>query len=104
MFDKEKNIDAVTISSPDHVHAIQTLAAMDLGIHVYVQKPLTHNIREARMLTEKARENKIVSQMGNHGASNTGMTKAQEWFNKGLIGEVDEDFVWTKVTDMALNW
>ena len=95
MFDKEKNIDAVTISSPDHVHAIQALAAMDLGIHVYVQKPLTHNIREARMLTEKARENKIVSQMGNQGASNTGMIQAQEWFNKGLIGEVDEVFVWT---------
>ena len=95
MFDKEKNIDAVTISSPDHVHAIQALAAMDLGIHVYVQKPLTHNIREARMLTEKARENKIVSQMGNQGASNTGMIQAQEWFDKGLIGEVDEVFVWT---------
>jgi len=95
MFDKEKNIDAVTISSPDHVHAIQALAAMDLGIHVYVQKPLTHNIREARMLTEKARQNKIVSQMGNQGASNTGMTQAKEWFDKGLIGEVDEVFVWT---------
>lgn len=95
MLDKEKSIDAVTISSPDHVHAIQAIAAMDLGIHVYVQKPLTHNIREARMLTEKARENKIVSQMGNQGASNTGMAKAQEWFDAGLIGDVDEVFVWT---------
>ena len=47
------------------------------------------------MLTEKARENKIVSQMGNQGASNTGMIQAQEWFDKGLIGEVDEVFVWT---------
>ena len=57
MLDKEKDLDAVTISSPDHMHAIQALAAMDLGIHVYVQKPLTHNIREARMLTKTSREN-----------------------------------------------
>ena len=56
MFDKQKDIDAVTISSPDHVHALQALSAMDLGVHVYVQKPLTHNIKEARMLTETARE------------------------------------------------
>ena len=80
MLDKEKNIDAVTISSPDHMHAIQALAAMDLGIHVYVQKPLTHNIREARMLTERAREKNIVTQMGNQGASNSGMVKVKEWF------------------------
>ena len=95
MFDKQKDIDAVTISSPDHVHALQALAAMDEGVHVYVQKPLTHNIKEARMLTETAREKKIVSQMGNQGASNSGMRKVQEWFDAGLIGEVDEVFVWT---------
>ena len=95
MFDKQKDIDAVTISSPDHVHALQALAAMDEGVHVYVQKPLTHNIKEARMLTETAREKKIVSQMGNQGASNSGMRKVQEWFDSGLIGEVDEVFVWT---------
>ena len=95
MFDKQKDIDAVTISSPDNVHALQALAAMDEGVHVYVQKPLTHNIKEARMLTETAREKKIVSQMGNQGASNSGMRKVQEWFDAGLIGEVDEVFVWT---------
>ena len=95
MFDKQKDIDAVTISSPDHVHALQALAAMDEGVHVYVQKPLTHNIKEARMLTETAREKKIVTQMGNQGASNSGMRKVQEWFDAGLIGEVDEVFVWT---------
>ncbi len=95
MFDKQKDIDAVTISSPDHVHALQAIAAMDEGVHVYVQKPLTHNIKEARMLTETAREKKIVSQMGNQGASNSGMRKVQEWFDAGLIGEVDEVFVWT---------
>ena len=95
MLDKEKDLDAVTISTPDHMHAIQALASMDRGIHVYVQKPLTHNIREARMLTEMAREKKIVTQMGNQGASNSGMIKIQEWFNKGLIGSVDEVYVWT---------
>ena len=95
MFDKVKNIDAVTISTPDHMHAIQSISAMERGIHVYVQKPLTHNIRETRILTEMARENKIVSQMGNQGASNSGMTKVQEWFNEGKIGTVDEVFVWT---------
>ena len=95
MLDKEKDLDAVTISSPDHMHAIQALAAMDLGIHVYVQKPLTHNIREARMLTETARKKKIVTQMGNQGASNSGMVKIQEWFNKKLIGDVDKVYVWT---------
>ena len=96
MLDKEKDLDAVTISSPDHMHAIQALAAMDLGIHVYVQKPLTHNIREARMLTETSREKRIVTQMGNQGASNSGMFKIQEWFNKKLIGDVDKVYVWTK--------
>ena len=95
MLDKEKDLDAVTISTPDHMHAIQALAAMDRGINVYVQKPLTHNIREARMLTETAIEKKIVTQMGNQGASNSGMIKIQEWFNKGLIGSVDEVYVWT---------
>ena len=60
MFDKQKDIDAVTISSPDHVHALQALAAMDEGVHVYVQKPLTHNINEARMLTETARDKSII--------------------------------------------
>ena len=95
MLDQEKDLDAVTISSPDHMHAVQALAAMDLGINVYVQKPLTHNIREARMLTETARDKKIVTQMGNQGASNSGMVKIQEWFNKKLIGDVDKVYVWT---------
>jgi len=69
MLDKEKNIDAVTISTPDHVHGPAAAYAMERGIHVYVQKPMTHNIREARLLTEMAREKKIVSQMGNQGGS-----------------------------------
>jgi predicted dehydrogenase len=61
MLDKEKDIDAITISSPDHTHASAAVYAMERGIHVYVQKPLTHNIYEARLLTEMARDKKIVS-------------------------------------------
>ena len=96
MFEKMgKQIDAVTISTPDHVHAIAAMAVMQEGIHVYVQKPLTHNIREARMLTEAARKYKVVTQMGNQGASNPGQVQMQEWYNKGLIGNVHTVYTWT---------
>lgn len=95
MLSKQKDIDAVTISTPDHVHGVAAMAAMQLGKHVYVQKPLTHNIYEARTLTEYARNNGIVSQMGNQGASNPGQQQMIEWFKKGLIGDVHEVHVWT---------
>jgi predicted dehydrogenase len=94
--EKEKNnIDAVTISTPDHHHAAATLAAMQLGKHVYTQKPLTHNIHEARMLTEAAQKYKVVTQMGNQGSSNDGLRTTQEWFNAGLIGTVTRVHIWT---------
>ena len=79
MLDKEKDIDAVTISTPDHVHGPAAAFAMKRDIHVYVQKPMTHNIREARMLTELARERKIVTQMGNQGGSNPLLGMVQKW-------------------------
>ena len=79
MLDTEKDIDAVTISTPDHTHAAAAVYAMQLGIHVYVQKPLTHNIYEARLLTEMARDKKIVSKMGNQGASNPDQLQIQKW-------------------------
>ncbi len=88
-------LDAVTISTPDHTHAVAAMAAMDLGLHIYVQKPLTHNIYEARMLTEKAREQSIVSQMGNQGASNPGQEQMIKWFDEGVIGKVHEAQIWT---------
>lgn len=62
---EEKNIDAVTVSSPDHMHAVQAMMAMKMGKHVYVQKPMSHDIYEARMLTEAAEKYKVVTQMGN---------------------------------------
>lgn len=96
MFDKEaKNFDAVTISTPDHNHATVAITAMGLGKHVYVQKPLSHNIFEARTLTEAARKYQVVTQMGNQGASNPGQKVMVDWFNKGLIGKVHTVYIWT---------
>ncbi len=96
MFDEMgSDIDAVTISAPDHIHGVAAMTAMELGKHVYVQKPLTHNIYEARKLTEAAREYKVVSQMGNQGASNPGQVQLMEWFDKDLIGPVHTVHVWT---------
>ncbi|HAE10251.1 MAG TPA: hypothetical protein DCG39_01270, partial [Opitutae bacterium] len=65
MLEKQKDVDAVVISAPDHIHAVAAMAAMDLGKHVYCQKPLTHSIHEARILTEAAAKNKLITQMGN---------------------------------------
>lgn len=95
MFDKEKDIEAVTISTPDHTHAAAALYAMERGIHVYVQKPLTHNIYEARLLTEMAREKQIVSQMGNQGASNPEQLQIQKWILDGHIGKISKIEIWT---------
>jgi len=96
LLDKEsKHIDAVSVSTPDHSHAVQAMAAMKLGKHVYVQKPLTHDIYEARMLTEAAKKYKVVTQMGNQGASGDGVRQLMEWYNAGLIGEVNTVYCWT---------
>jgi predicted dehydrogenase len=96
MLEKEgKRIDAVSISTPDHTHMVATLAAMKAGKHVYVQKPLTHDIYEARLLTEAARKYKVVTQMGNQGASGDGVRLMQEWYNAGLIGEAHTIRCWT---------
>ncbi len=95
MLDKEKGIDAVTISTPDHVHGPAAAYAMQRGIHVYVQKPMTHNIKEARMLTQMAREKKIVSQMGNQGGSNPLLGMVQKWVDSGVLGNISKVQVWT---------
>ncbi|RTY75339.1 Gfo/Idh/MocA family protein [Flavobacterium sp. LS1R10] len=96
MLDKEhKNFDAVSVSTPDHNHAIQALAAMQLGKHVYVQKPMAHDIYEARILTQAATKYKVVTQMGNQGASNDGTRIMKEWYEAGLIGDVHTIHAWT---------
>ena len=88
-------IDAVTISTPDHMHAPAAYMAMEMGIHVYVQKPLTHTVAEARLLAETARKNGVVSQMGNQGHSGNGVRRMCEMVWDGAIGEVREAHVWT---------
>ncbi|MEZ7495295.1 Gfo/Idh/MocA family oxidoreductase [Leeuwenhoekiella aequorea] len=96
MLEKEhKHFDAVSISTPDHNHASPAIAAMKLNKHVYVQKPLTHDIYEARKLTEAAEKYNVVTQMGNQGASNNGTRLMSEWYDAGLIGEIQEVYCWT---------
>lgn len=96
MLEKEgKNIDAVSVSTPDHMHAVQAYAAMQMGKHVYVQKPLTHDIYEARILTEAAKKYKVVTQMGNQGGSGDGVRKMKEMYDAGMIGEVNRVKCWT---------
>lgn len=96
MITKEsKNFDAVSVSTPDHTHAVAALAAMQLGKHVYVQKPLTHDVYEARVLTEAAKKYKVVTQMGNQGASGDGVRIMREWYDAGIIGDAHTVWCWT---------
>jgi len=96
MLNKEKNnIDACSISTPDNTHAVATLAAMQLGKHVYTQKPLTHDIYEARILTQAAKKYKVITQMGNQGGSGNGVRRMKEIYNSGVIGEVHKVLAWT---------
>jgi len=96
MFDEiGKSIDAVTVSTPDHTHAIASITAMNLGKHVYCQKPLAHSVFEARMMREVARKNKVATQMGNQGTADDGLRRAVEIIQAGVIGNVKEIHVWT---------
>jgi predicted dehydrogenase len=95
MLEEQKDIDAVVIATPDHMHASIALAAMDLNKHVYVQKPLCWSVDEARKLARKARQTKVVTQMGNQGHSWDDGRKAVEWVQSGAIGDVTEVHVWT---------
>jgi predicted dehydrogenase len=95
MLDKQKDIDAVIVATPDHSHAMIALAAMERGKHVYVQKPLAHSVSEARAMTEAARKHKVVSQMGNQGRSGDGVRDLCEWLWDGAIGAVREVHAWT---------
>src|SRR5262249_8094976 len=96
MLDKEqKNIDAVVIGTPDHMHATAALACMQLGKHVYVEKPLTRTPWEARLLTQAAEKYPVARQMGNQGYSHEATRVACEIFWSGEIGEVREVHAWT---------
>jgi predicted dehydrogenase len=96
MLDKmHSQIDAVVISIPDHAHYAAATWAISAGKHVYVEKPLTHTIDEARRLKEKARKAGVVSQMGNQSFSNDGVRVCKEWIDAGFIGNVEEVILWT---------
>jgi predicted dehydrogenase len=90
-----KDIDAVTVSTPDHIHAVAAVMAMRMKKHVYVQKPLTHTVFEARTMRETAREMGVCSQMGNQGTASDGLRRAVEIIRSGAIGGVREVHVWT---------
>lgn len=95
MLDEMKHIDAVVIATPDHTHAITAMAAIKRGMHVYLQKPLTHSVWESRKLTESAREYGVATQMGNQGNSDEGIRQICEWIWSGKIGDIKEVHAWT---------
>ncbi len=95
MLDMEREIEAVTITTPDHTHAVIAMMAMKMGKHVFVQKPLTHTVHEARMLAKTAKEMGVVTQMGNQGHANEGGKLFCEWCWDGAIGKITEVHAWT---------
>jgi len=95
MFDEMANeIDAVIISTPDHTHFAATMIAMELGKHVYVEKPLAHNIWQLRTMKKAANHYGIISQMGNQGHTTNGIRLIKEWYDAGVLGEVKEVHGW----------
>jgi predicted dehydrogenase len=95
MLEKQKDIDAVLVATPDHFHASAAMAAIQLGKHVYVEKPLTHDIWEARALMKAAKNAKVATQMGNQGHAMESLRLLCEWIWDGAIGKVTEVQAWT---------
>ena len=95
MLDKQRDIDAVIISTPDHTHYTAAMAAMERGKHVYCEKPLAHSIYEVRKLTEAARKYKVATQMGNQGHSSEHIRLCCEWIWDGAIGNVHQVYAWS---------
>ena len=88
-------IDAVTVSTPDHCHAVAAVMGIKMGKHCFTQKPMTHSIYEARVMGELARETKLATQMGNQGTASSGLRKAAAEIRAGALGRVTEVHVWT---------
>jgi predicted dehydrogenase len=103
MLDKQKDIDAVIIATPDHTHAVITMEAMKRGKHVYTEKPLTRTVQEARMLTEAAKKHKVATQMGNQHQADEPSRRLREMIWDGVIGAVHEVHVWTDRPNRGLS-
>lgn len=101
MLEQRKDIEAVMVATPDHMHAPITLAALRAGKHVYVEKPMAHSIEEARIMAGVAKETGLVTQMGNNGHAGEGLRQTREWIQAGAIGTVREVRAWS---DRAGNW
>ncbi len=95
MLEEQKDIDACVIATPDHTHALPAIQAMEMGKHVYVQKPLTHSVWESRQLILTAQKTGVVTQMGIEGHSNDNVRKVAEYIRSGAIGEIREVHAWT---------
>ncbi|MCI0377269.1 MAG: Gfo/Idh/MocA family oxidoreductase [Gemmataceae bacterium] len=95
MLEKQKDIEAVVVSTPDHTHAHASIRAMRMGKHCYTEKPLTHSVWEARQMRETAAKHKVATQMGNQGTSRNGLREGVDVIRSGAIGEVREVHVWT---------
>src|SRR4051812_46691362 len=95
MLEQEKSLDAVVVSTPDHLHAFAAITAMQHGKHVYCEKPLAHSIYEARRMRQVADEMGVVTQMGQQGHAMEGSRRAVEVIRSGAIGDVHELHVWT---------
>jgi len=96
MLDREaKNLDAVTVSTPDHMHAPATLTALQMGLGAYTQKPLTRTVHEARALTLAAREAGVSTQMGNQHHSGQGYRTLAEMVQSGTLGRVKAAHTWS---------
>lgn len=98
MIAQEKSIDAILCATPDHLHAHVSITAMNAGKHVYCEKPLTHNISEARKVAAIAKKTGLATQMGNQGHSNEGIRQTCEWIWAGAIGDVKEVHAWVPAT------
>lgn len=94
MLEKQKDIDGVVISTPDHTHGVIAMMAIAMGKHIYCEKPLAHSLNEVRMITEAARKNGIMTQMGNQGHSDNTIREMIEVVNAGIIGDVTEIVAW----------
>lgn len=95
LIELDDRIDAVTVSTPDHMHFPAAMMAVKMGKHVFVQKPLTHTIEEARILTEAARLHRVATHMGIQGHSGQGIRRMREWYAVRAIGDIQELHIWT---------